>query len=187
MSCSNCNSENDSCGCKTSTDDIVYQGPTLECLGIENCDTITEVLIKINTLVCSDEFVQTIINNIANNATLLAQFTTIVNQSLNCTTVFNCLVSTTTTTTIAPPLMYCYSISSLEKVNVYWLDANGNPQFDTFTNDTIYVCAQLDSVVASELAEILGGDTLCTTELDCQPTTTTTTTVEPTTTTTTTI
>jgi hypothetical protein len=92
--CNNCN--NDPCGCKLSTDEVVYKGPALECLGIENCDTLTVAFGKVNDLVCSPELVQIIVNNISNNENLLLQFTQIVNQNLDCDTVFNCLTTTTT-------------------------------------------------------------------------------------------
>jgi hypothetical protein len=99
-----------------------------------------------------------------------------------------CDAPTTTTTTTAPIPTYCYTLSSFGKVTFYWIDVNGDPQTITITNNTVYVCAQLNSVVASGLAEIEGGIALCTSDLDCAviPTTTTTTTVPPSSTTTTT-
>jgi len=99
-----------------------------------------------------------------------------------------CSAPTTTTTTTAPIPTYCYTLSSVGKVTFYWIDVNGDPQTITITNNTVYVCAQLNSVVASGLAEIEGGIALCTSDLDCAviPTTTTTTTVPPSSTTTTT-
>ena len=89
-----------------------------------------------------------------------------------------CSAPTTTTTTTLPIPTYCYTLSSVGKVTFYWIDVNGDPQTITITNNTVYVCAQLNSVVASGLAEIEGGIALCTSDLDCAviPTTTTTTT-----------
>jgi len=94
--------------------------------------------------------------------------------------------STTTTTTTEPIPTYCYSLSAVGKVTFFWIDVNGVAQTITITNNNAYVCAQLDSVVAIGLAEIEGGITPCTSDLECAPTTTSTTTATPTTTTTTT-
>lgn len=104
MSCSNdivntcgCGNPNP-CGCKTSSDEVVYVGPELGCTGISNCDTVTEAFIKIDSFICGPGMVQTIINNIVNNINLYNQFTTIVNNSVDCETVWSCIDSTTTTT-----------------------------------------------------------------------------------------
>lgn len=86
------------CGCKTSSDEVVYVGPELGCTGISNCDTVTEAFIKIDSFICGPGMVQTIINNIVNNINLYNQFTTIVNNSVDCETVWGCIDSTTTTT-----------------------------------------------------------------------------------------
>lgn len=96
-----CNQTTNPCGCKTSTDDIVYNGPNLECTGIETCDTLTTSLQTISEYLCSVELVQVIINNIVNNVNLYNQFTTIVNNTVDCQTVWDCINNTTTTTTTA--------------------------------------------------------------------------------------
>jgi hypothetical protein len=83
---------------------------------------------------------------------------------------------TTTTTTTEPIPAYCYSLLAEGKVKFYWTDVNGVAQTITITNSTTYVCAQLDSVIADGPGEIEGGITLCTSNLECAPTTTTTTT-----------
>ena len=99
MCTNNCNQ--DPCGCKTSTDDVVYKGPNLSCTGINNCDTLTTAIQKINDFMCGIELVQVIITNIYNNTELFNEFTTIVNNTVDCQTVWGCL--TTTTTTTEPP------------------------------------------------------------------------------------
>jgi len=96
----NCNSTNNVCGCKTSSDFVAYTGPTLPCTGIENCTRLTEAIATISEYLCSAELVQTIINIIINNETLYSQFTTIVNNTVDCETVWNCATTTTTTTTV---------------------------------------------------------------------------------------
>ena len=103
---SNCDSLDNECGCKTPTDKIVYQGPTLTCLGIENCNTVTEIIELLNTYLCSDELINTIIYNITNNIDIYQQFTTIVNNSVDCNTVWNCSTTTTTTTQFLPCSTY---------------------------------------------------------------------------------
>lgn len=113
MSCSNnitpCTScgQTDACGCKTSTDEVVYQGPVLGCTGINNCDTLTTVFQTMDGFICGPDMVQTIINNITNNQSLFLQFMTIVNNSVDCETVWNCIENhTTTTTTTECPCTY---------------------------------------------------------------------------------
>ena len=102
MCTNNCNQ--DPCGCKTSTDEIVYKGPNLSCTGINNCDTLTTAIQKINDYMCSIELVEVILDNIVNNTTLYTLFSTIVNNTVDCETVWGCMASTTTTTTEAPSL-----------------------------------------------------------------------------------
>lgn len=106
MNCSNnitpCGCGSNPCGCKTSSDDVVYQGPNLSCTGISNCDTVTEAIEAINGFICGPGMVENIINNILNNTNLYNQFTTIVNNTVDCQTVWNCQTTTTTSTTIAP-------------------------------------------------------------------------------------
>lgn len=97
MCTNNCNQ--DPCGCKTSTDDVVYKGPNLSCTGINNCDTLTTAIQKINDFMCGIDLVQVILYNIYNNTELFNQFTIVVNNSVDCQTVWDCLASTTTTTT----------------------------------------------------------------------------------------
>lgn len=105
MSCTNnintnCGCENNPCGCKTSTNDVVYQGPSLDCIGVVNCDTLTSVFESIDSFICGPGMVQTIINNITNNISLYNQFTTIVNNTVDCNTVWGCETTTSTTTAI---------------------------------------------------------------------------------------
>lgn len=103
MCTNNCNQ--DPCGCKTSTDDVVYKGPNLSCTGINNCDTLTTAIQKINDFMCGIDLVQVILYNIYNNTELFNQFTIVVNNSVDCQTVWDCLASTTTTTTTASPFL----------------------------------------------------------------------------------
>ncbi len=121
------------------------------------------------------------LNSIATSGTGLPE---IDGGTALCTSDLDCAVITTTTTTTAVPA-YCYSLSAVGKATFYWIDVNGDPQTISITNNVAYVCAQLGTVVASGIAEIEGGITLCTNDSQCVPTTTTTTTIPPSTTTTT--
>jgi hypothetical protein len=131
MCTNNCNQ--DPCGCKTSTDEIVYKGPNLDCTGINNCDTLTTAIQKINNFMCSIELVQVIINNIITNVTLYNEFVNVVNNSVDCETVWNCIENTTTTTTTtvqtflelkrsefdSPTLEDCCTKLSVSTISVY--------------------------------------------------------------------
>lgn len=99
MCCKNNNNNNNPCGCKTTTDEIVYNGPELTCTGIKPCDTLSSTISNISNLLCSTELVEIIITNITNNINLYNQFTTIVNTVVECQTVLDCVNTTTTTTT----------------------------------------------------------------------------------------
>jgi len=73
------------------SDHVEYQGDNLSCTGIQNCDTLTVALQKIDSKICSDDFVAQIIQTIANDPTLKAYF---------CQLVSSCSPTTTTTTTL---------------------------------------------------------------------------------------
>jgi hypothetical protein len=52
--CLTCQQPINHCSCKKNkTDNIIYAGPTLSCLGIETNDTLTVIIQKINTAFCS--------------------------------------------------------------------------------------------------------------------------------------
>lgn len=92
------NQNSSPCGCKTSTDKIAYQGPSLECLGIGNCASINDILLALNNLICSPEMIQIIINNILSNEELNQEFIEIINASIGCDTILQCFIEGTTTT-----------------------------------------------------------------------------------------
>jgi hypothetical protein len=95
----NCSENANDCGCKITTDEIVYQGPELGCTEISNCDTLTEVLIKLDALICGTGLTQTVINNIITDTTINNEFVTVVNSVLDCDVLYDCISQTTTTTT----------------------------------------------------------------------------------------
>lgn len=124
---SNCTCTDNTCGCKTSTSEVVYQGPALTCVGINNCDTITEVLQQLNSYICSEELVTIIINNIINNIDLYQQFTTIVNNSVECETVWGC-ETTTSTTTIATCESFLLENTGVDPVAIIITNCDTNTQ-----------------------------------------------------------
>lgn len=91
-----CGCEDTECGCAINANEIAYVGPTLTCTGIKNCDKLDDIITMFDTLLCSDEFIQMLINNILNNEDLYNQFVTIINDSINCETVQSCITTNTT-------------------------------------------------------------------------------------------
>ena len=155
MNCSNnitpCGCENNPCGCKTSSNDVVYQGPNLSCTGVLNCDTVTEVIQTIDGFICSPELVQTVINNIINNIGLYNQFTTIVNNTLDCQTVWNCIASstTTTTTTICICDNWTWLAVGANESSLVYVDCGGDLQIiavEDVTENNGTICVEKDSI-----------------------------------------
>jgi hypothetical protein len=181
----NCTESIDVCGCcKYSAEDVAYVGPTLECTGVENCDPLPEALVKIDEYICGLDLVQNVINYITNNVEIYQQFVTIVNNSINCETVADCI--TTTTTTTCECSTYTFEIGpTVGAQQVAYFPCGGNQNapviLDVEEEGIVYeVCARNDQGMAV-------GWKVDVTKLDCCPTTTTTTTAIPTTTTTTTV
>lgn len=180
MSCSNnitpCTScgQTDTCGCKTSTDEVVYQGPALGCTGINNCDTLTTVFQTLDGFICGPDLVENIINNIANNQSLFSQFMTIVNNSVDCQTVWNCLENSTTTTTTSecPCTYYSFVGGRVNPAHFTFVEC-GDTEATTITgSDTpvIYCVSNYYPVIQ------IGNGVYTNTHECCVPATTTTTT-----------
>tara|TARA_R110000868_G_scaffold14426_1_gene67121 strand:- start:41700 stop:42293 length:594 start_codon:yes stop_codon:yes gene_type:complete len=197
MSCTEntipCGCESNPCGCKISSDDVSYQGPNLECTGIETCDTLTVAIQKLSDYACSVDMVQNIITNIINNSTLLEQFITIVNESVDCDTVYNCLAAstTTTTTTLACTLWTWVADGALNDSGLEYVNCDGEtvliPAVDV-TDNRGDICVQEGTTPQWGPPPTKGSYQLATEGEACSNTTTTTTTTEtPTTTTTTTL
>jgi hypothetical protein len=185
MSCpentENCGCESNPCGCKISSDDVAYQGPSLECAGIEPCDTLTVAMQKLSDYACSVDMIENIITNITNNVTLLSQFTTIVNQNVDCDVVFNCLATTSTTTTL--PVVcteYTWEASGANDSNLVYFDCFGFeitiPAID-ITDNTGTVCVLNGTSPAWDPDPQEGVHTISSYGVICSPTTTTTTTL----------
>ena len=185
--CTSCGQTTDACGCKTSSDEVVYQGPALGCTGIENCDTLTTVFQTMDGFICGPEMVQTIINNITNNQSLFLQFMTIVNNSVDCQTVWDCIdanTTTTTSTTICPCTYYQVTAPLDISGTLTYVECETG-DINTVTGDPIpnYYCVDNNYPVIR-----IGKISAFNTNICCEipPVTTTTTTTVPATTTTTT-
>lgn len=87
------------CSDGLSTNDYQYTGPDLTCTNINNGDSLTVAFQKISHFLCSREFTSQVIETITDNINEYPEFITILNNSVECDTITNCL---TTTTTIAP-------------------------------------------------------------------------------------
>lgn len=186
--CTSCGQTTDACGCKTSSDEVVYQGPALGCTGIENCDTLTTVFQTMDEFICGPDMVQTIINNITNNQSLFLQFMTIVNNSVDCQTVWDCIdanTTTTTSTTICPCTYHQVTAPLLNPGTLTYVDCDTNDIITVTGNEIpVYYCVN-NNYSLIKIGKVSTFDTgiCCSTP---PPTTTTTTTVPVTTTTTTT-
>jgi hypothetical protein len=179
MSCSNnitpCGCGNNPCGCGTSSDDVVYQGPNLSCTGVSNCDTVTEAIETIDGFICGPEMVENIINNIINNQNLYNQFTSIVNNTVDCQTVWDCIdaQTTTTTTTVCPCTTYSLIGPRTNPGNITYVPC-GESEITTTTASDIVQLICIDNTYS--IIEI-GNISLNNTFECCTPTTTTTTTI----------
>lgn len=185
--CTSCGQTTDACGCKTSSDEVVYQGPALGCTGIANCDTLTTVFQTMDSFICGPDMVQTIITNITNNQSLFLQFMTIVNNTVDCQTVWDCIdanTTTTTSTTICPCTYYQVTAPLTNPGTFTYVECNTGDVI-TVSGSTIpsYRCVNNNQPVIR-----VGKITAFNTNICCEipPATTTTTTTIPVTTTTTT-
>lgn len=181
-----CGCENDPCGCKTKASDVVYQGPALPCLDVETCDPVDQIFIKIDELMCSEEFIEILLNNLANNISLYTQFVNLVNNSIECPTIQACI--TTTSTTTCECSLYNFQIGyTVGPQQVAYFpcegDYNAPVVMDIYEEGVIY-----EACVKNSQGIAIGWKVQATIVDCCPPTTTTTsTTIAPTTTTTTTV
>ena len=86
------------CAPNISSGNIYYSGPNLPCSGIINKDSITTAIQKIDAQLCGENLVNNVFSAILNDADLYQQFVELVNGAIDCTTIQNCLTTTTTTT-----------------------------------------------------------------------------------------
>jgi len=150
-------------------------------VSIFSCSCVTYVIDSLGD-VYSVESAPTYGLTIVNNFTTIPNSSAQSNACVICSLTDNGNLLTTTTTTIAA-LYFCYTVQVNNTCDISWIDATGTPQTQTVINDTIYVCAQENSVTSvcnpGSSVLITGGTSPCTSSIDCQPTTTSTTTITP--------
>lgn len=116
------------------SDHVEYQGDNLSCTGIQNCDTLTVALQKIDDKICSDTFVAQIIQTIANDDVLKAYFCQLVSECVPTTTTTTTSVPTTTTTTTAfvcsEPTITSIEADGPTGLNINWSSV---PTYDTIS------------------------------------------------------
>lgn len=76
---------------------VYYSGPNLPCSGINNKDSITIAIQKIDAQLCGENLVNNVFSAILNDAELYQQFVDLVNGAIDCSTILACLTTTTTT------------------------------------------------------------------------------------------
>lgn len=106
-----------------SSDHVEYNGDNLSCTGIQNCDTLTVALQKIDNKICSDAFVAQIIQTIETNDVLKAYFCQLVSSCSPTTTTTSTSSTTTTTTTIAvceTPVIDSIAIDGPTGLDINW-------------------------------------------------------------------
>jgi hypothetical protein len=89
--------------CGLTTNDIEYVGENLECTGINNGDSISVALQKLDYFICGIGLTQQILNELQFNSVEYPEFITLVNGAIDCETILACgnppIITTTTTTT----------------------------------------------------------------------------------------
>ena len=100
------------------------------------------------------------------------------------TEISNCNApTTTTTTTLFPPVYLCYTVQVNNTCDISWIDYTETLQTQTVSFDTIYICAKENSITSicepGSSVAIIASTNVCTSDLDCQPATTTSTTTLP--------
>ncbi len=81
--------------CGPTTDNYVYTGEDLACIGIDNRDLLTTVFQKIDFFLCGGGLAQHIVNQFTDST----EFSDLVNDVLDCDIIINCGPVPTTTTT----------------------------------------------------------------------------------------
>lgn len=159
-------------------------GTSYDLVTLSECNCIIFAGDTSGNLYAVDELLSGVLIPIFGTGLILESATQVascVPQSLNSNG--NILPTTTTTTTVFVPNPFCYTItvSGNGTATFTWIDYLGVPQVQTLANETIYICAQLNTIDGETTGEAIvtltGGITSCTSDGDCTPTTTTTTTI----------
>lgn len=191
---------NDPCGCSstitnggcnnnpcnthlTASSTILYDGPVLQCIVAEPCDTLNVILQKIDEIICN---LQTQINYLTNQVSnITTQVIAINGDIINIyNTLGECCSATTTTTTtmlVTPCESFSLNNTGSEPVAIIITDCiTGEQEAIVLMPGDTNICVETDSPLT------VPGSVIVTPNGPCGPTTTTTTSTSSTTTTTTT-
>ena len=131
---------------KTTTDLVKYVGPNLPCIDVSTCETVTLALQKIDYALCGVNVSQTVINTIINNQYINQQFTTIVNDLIDCQTVQACMSSTTTTTACVCKTYNVINEDYNYPISTTFIDCEGNVTTTVVGSEPIVICACQGSI-----------------------------------------
>jgi len=112
-----------------SSDEYVYDGEDLPCIGVHHNDNLTTALQELDFYLCSRQFTEQILFNIETNITEFPEFITLVNNVISCDTINACLYTTSTTssstssTTTTTTTLYIPSVPICSQV---WSETNLN-------------------------------------------------------------
>ena len=153
---------------------VLYDGPVLDCIIVEPCDTLNVILQKIDEIIC---------NLLIQINTLNIQISNITTQIINIqgdiininNTLAECCVTTTTTTTSCPCTTYGYVGPTINPGTITYVECNTlEPITDTASNTVQFVCVDNNYPIIE-----IGAINVIDTQDCCSNITTTTTTTIP--------
>lgn len=160
--------EVDPCGCTSSpctnpcntpsaqSDNLAYTGPTLSCIDVDPCDSLTVVIQKINAAICE---INEIIGNTTTTTTTTG-LTTTTTSSTTSTTTTVVPVTTTTSTTILTTTTTSTTQDPLKSYCLYWDDTNLSTRMASGYSDVVLInTSLLGQYIDSRDNVIYGGDT----------------------------
>ena len=163
--------EVDPCGCTGSSpctnpcntpgaqsDNLAYTGPTLSCIDVDPCDSLTTVIQKINTAICN---INEIIGNTTTTTTTTGNTTTSTTSTSTTSTTTTAIPATTTTsTTHTTTTSTTTTQDPLKSQCLYWDDTNMSTRMSSGYSDIILInTSLLGQYVDSRDNIIYGGDT----------------------------
>jgi len=153
---------------------VLYDGPVLDCIIVEPCDTLNVILQKIDEIIC---------NLLIQINTLNIQISNITTQIINIqgdiininNTLAECCVTTTTTTTSCPCTTYGYVGPRFNPGTITYVECDTlEPITDTASSTVQFVCVDNNYPIIE-----IGSINVIDTQDCCSNTTTTTTTAIP--------
>ena len=184
--------------CGLTTNDFAYDGENLVCLDINNQDSLTVSIQKIEEFFCGEGAISNILTQIQNNPEQWSEFYDLINNNFNCELIDDCgpvPTTTTTSTTVAPTTTTTSSTSSTSSTttttttlatNCYVYEVTAiinNGSWTALTCQGILTGSVLPLIgdnsytpCIQDTSLVLNGVTATTDFVDCNPISTTTTT-----------